>query len=158
MSSLWLELKRRNVVRIGALYAVAGWLLLQMADILFGLLDVPGWGLRLVLGLLLLGFPLALIFSWVYEMTSDGLKRESEIDHGESITPTTGRKSESPQRWSIWIKRTGQWSISKSHSRHVKSIIPSFAATLIFGRCMMTRDLFRFSNVRGSSHLCRAER
>jgi TolB-like protein/Tfp pilus assembly protein PilF len=92
MSSLWLELKRRNVIRIGALYAVAGWFLLQVADVLFGLLDVPGWGLRLVLGLLLLGFPLALIFSWVYEMTSDGLKRESEIDRGESITPITGRK------------------------------------------------------------------
>ena len=85
MSSLWLELKRRNVIRIGALYAVAGWFLLQVADVLFGLLDVPGWGLRLVLGLLLLGFPLALIFSWVYEMTSDGLKRESEIDRGATF-------------------------------------------------------------------------
>jgi len=92
MSSLWLELKRRNVIRVGALYAVAGWLLLQVADILFGLLDVPGWGLRLVLGLLLLGFPLVLIFSWVYEMTPEGLKRESQIDRSRSVTPVTGRK------------------------------------------------------------------
>lgn len=92
MSSLWLELKRRNVIRMGVLYAVAGWLLLQVADILFGLLDVPGWGLRLVLGLLLLGFPLMLIFSWVYEMTPEGLKRENEVDRTQSITPNTGRK------------------------------------------------------------------
>jgi adenylate cyclase len=92
MSSLWLELKRRNVIRVGALYALAGWLLLQVADILFGLLDVPGWGLRLVLGLLLLGFPLVLIFSWVYEMTSEGLKRESQIDRSNSVAPVTGRK------------------------------------------------------------------
>lgn len=92
MSSLWLELKRRNVIRMGVLYAVAGWLLLQVADILFGLLDVPGWGLRLVLGLLLLGFPLVLIFSWVYEMTPEGLKRENEVDRTQSVTPNTGRK------------------------------------------------------------------
>lgn len=92
MASLWVELKRRNVIRVGALYAVAGWLLLQVADILFGLLDVPGWGLRLVLGLLMLGFPLVLIFSWVYEMTPEGLKREREIDRSHSVTPHTGRK------------------------------------------------------------------
>jgi len=92
MPSLWLELKHRNVIRVGALYAVAGWLLLQVADILFGLLDVPVWGLRLVLGLLLLGFPLVLIFSWVYEMTPEGLKREREIDRTHSITSGTGRK------------------------------------------------------------------
>lgn len=92
MTSLWLELKRRNVIRVGALYAVAGWLLLQVADILFGLLDVPGWGLRLVLGLLLLGFPLVLIFSWIYEMTPEGLKRENQIDRTQSVTSTTGRK------------------------------------------------------------------
>jgi adenylate cyclase len=92
MLSLWFELKRRNVMRISALYAVAGWLLLQMADILFGLLDVPGWGLRLVLGLLVLGFPLVVIFSWVYEMTPKGLQREADIDRTRSITPDTGRK------------------------------------------------------------------
>jgi len=92
MSSLLTELKRRNVIRVGALYAIAGWLLLQVADILFGLLNVPVWGLRLVLGLLLLGFPLALIFSWVYEMTPEGLKREHEVDRTLSITPNTGRK------------------------------------------------------------------
>ena len=92
MSSIWFELKRRNVVRVGALYALAGWLLLQVADILFALLDVPAWGLRLVLGLLLLGFPLVLIFSWVYEMTPEGLKRERKVDSTHSITPNTGRK------------------------------------------------------------------
>jgi TolB-like protein/Tfp pilus assembly protein PilF len=92
MPSIWFELKRRNVIRVGALYALAGWLLLQVADILFALLDVPAWGLRLVLGLLLLGFPLVLIFSWVYEMTPEGLKRERKIDRSHSIAPNTGRK------------------------------------------------------------------
>jgi len=92
MSSVWQELKRRNVIRVAVLYAVAGWVLLQVADILFSALNVPEWGLSLVLGMLLLGFPLVLIFAWVYEMTPEGLKRESEIDRTRSLTPDTGRK------------------------------------------------------------------
>src|SRR5210317_2066624 len=92
MPKLIEELRRRNVARVGALYLVAGWLLLQIADVLFGLLDVPGWGLRLVLGILILGFPLALIFSWVYELTPEGIKRESEIDRTQSVTEHTSKK------------------------------------------------------------------
>mgnify|MGYP001556776474 FL=1 len=92
MASLWTELKRRNVIRMTVLYSVAGWVLLQIADILFGLLDVPGWGLRLVLGLLLLGLPLVVIFSWIFEMTPEGIKRESEVDRSQSVTTNTGRK------------------------------------------------------------------
>ena len=92
MASIWAELKRRNVISVSLLYAVMGWVLLQIADILFGLLDVPGWGLRLVLGLLLLGLPLVVIFSWVFEMTPEGLKREKEIDRTHSVTSDTGRK------------------------------------------------------------------
>ncbi len=70
------ELKRRNVIRVGLLYCVAAWLLLQVADVLFGLMGVPDWSLRLVFGLLLLGLPLALIFAWVFELTPEGLRRE----------------------------------------------------------------------------------
>jgi TolB-like protein/Flp pilus assembly protein TadD len=90
--SLLSELRRRNVFRVAALYLVAGWVLLQVAELLFGALDVPAWSLRLVLGLLLLGLPLALIFAWVYELTPEGLKREHEVDPNDSITRTTGRK------------------------------------------------------------------
>ncbi len=86
------ELKRRNVVRAGLLYVVAAWLTLQVADVLFGALDLPDWSLRLVLGLLVLGLPLTLIFSWVYELTPEGLKREHEVDRNQSITAETGRK------------------------------------------------------------------
>jgi len=92
MAALWAELKRRNVIRVTVLYSVAGWVLMQIADILFGLLDVPGWGLRLVLGLLLLGLPLVVIFSWVFEMTPEGLKREHDIDRSQSVATDTGRK------------------------------------------------------------------
>jgi TolB-like protein/Tfp pilus assembly protein PilF len=92
MSSIWTELKRRNVIRVGALYVVAGWLILQVADVLFEALALPGWALRLVLALLILGFPLVVIFSWVYEMTPEGLRREQDVDRSETITPATGRR------------------------------------------------------------------
>jgi hypothetical protein len=90
--SFFAELKRRNVFRMAALYLVAGWVLLQVADVLAGVLGLPDWTLRLVAFLLLLGFPLALIFSWVYELTPEGLKRDHEVDRTQSITAQTGRK------------------------------------------------------------------
>ena len=86
------ELKRRNVFRVALLYLVAGWVILQVAELLFDVLKLPDWTSRLVLGLLVLGFPLALIFSWVYELTPEGLKREHEIDRNQSITHSTARK------------------------------------------------------------------
>ena len=66
------ELKRRNVFRVALLYLVAAWVILQVAQLLFEVLKLPDWTSRLVLGLLALGFPLALIFSWVYELTPEG--------------------------------------------------------------------------------------
>ncbi len=86
------ELKRRNVVKVGLLYLVTGWVVLQIADVLFGLLTVPDWTLRFVLGLLVLGLPFALIFAWVFEMTPEGIKRAKDIDQPQPITPHTGRK------------------------------------------------------------------
>jgi TolB-like protein/Tfp pilus assembly protein PilF len=86
------ELRRRNVVRVAVLYVVAGWVVLQAADLLFGVLDLPAWSTRLVLGMLALAFPIALIFSWVYELTPEGLKKQHEVDRQESIVHETGRK------------------------------------------------------------------
>ncbi len=92
MSGFFSELKRRNVIRVAGLYAVSGWLLLQVADVLFGLLDVPDGSLRLVFGILLLGFPVALAFAWAYELTPEGLKRDRDVDRSESVAGETGRK------------------------------------------------------------------
>ena len=86
------ELKRRNVFRVAVLYLVAGWVLLQVADVLFPALNGPELGINLILGFLILGFPLVLIFSWVYELTPEGLKREKDVDRSQSITPATGHK------------------------------------------------------------------
>ena len=88
--SFFAELKRRNVIRMAVLYIVAGWVVLQIADVLFDPLGLPAWTFRMVLGLLLLGFPLALIFAWVFEMTPEGLKRERDIDRSCWSWPSPG--------------------------------------------------------------------
>jgi len=90
--SLFVELKRRNVFRVGVLYLVSSWLLLQLTDVLSSLLTVPQWVGSVVILMLLLGFFPAMIFAWVYEMTPEGLKRESQIDRTQSVTAGTGHK------------------------------------------------------------------
>ncbi|MEY2487101.1 MAG: hypothetical protein QOH39_2749, partial [Verrucomicrobiota bacterium] len=86
------ELKRRNVYRVAVAYAVVSWLLIQVATQVFPFFEIPNWAVRLVVLLLILGFPVALILSWAFEITPEGIKRESEIGPNESITPRTGRK------------------------------------------------------------------
>ncbi len=92
MGSLLSELKHRNVFRVAAAYAVLSWLLLQVADIILPAFSVPDWTSRLLVLVLALGFVPVLMFSWAYELTPEGLKRESEIDRSQSITKHTGRR------------------------------------------------------------------
>jgi len=90
--SLIAEINRRNVAKVAVLYVVASWLILQVADVGVSLLELPDWVGKTIFLFLVLGFPFALIFSWVYELTPEGLKREKEIDRSQSITHETGRK------------------------------------------------------------------
>jgi TolB-like protein len=86
------ELKRRNVYKVAVAYAVASWLLIQIATQVFPFFEIPNWAVRLVVLLLIAGFPVALVFSWAFEITPEGIKRESEIEPDKSITHHTGRK------------------------------------------------------------------
>ena len=86
------ELKRRNVLRVAAFYATAGWLLVQIATQVLPVFEVPAWTMRVVVAAVVLGFPFALLFAWFYELTPEGLKLESKIDPAESIKRGTGRK------------------------------------------------------------------
>jgi len=90
--SLFAELKRRNVVRIGLAYAVIGWVVAQIAEFAFENFGTPDWVLKTVVVLLLLGLPFALYFAWEFEITPEGVKREEDVDRSQSITPVTGRK------------------------------------------------------------------
>ena len=90
--SIFQELKRRNVFRIGIAYVVLSWVMLQVTDVVVPILSLPDWVARLVLFLLVIGFPFALFFAWVYELTPEGIKREKDVDRSRSITGKTGRK------------------------------------------------------------------
>jgi TolB-like protein/cytochrome c-type biogenesis protein CcmH/NrfG len=92
LGSFFAELKRRNVYKVAVAYAVVSWLLIQIATQVFPFFEVPNWAVRLVVLLLIIGFPAALIFSWAFEITPEGIKRESEIEPNKSITRRTGRK------------------------------------------------------------------
>ncbi len=86
------ELKRRNVFRVAAAYAVIAWFLAQVADLAFDNFGAPDWVPKSVLLILALGFPLAIIFAWAFEMTPEGVKKEKDVDRSQSITQKTGRK------------------------------------------------------------------
>ena len=90
--SLIKELKRRNVFKVGIAYAVSTWILLQLTDVVTGILTLPEWAPQLILLILLVGFVPALILAWAFELTPDGVKLETEITRKDSITPKTGRK------------------------------------------------------------------
>jgi len=86
------ELKRRNVIRMAGLYLVGAWLLIQVASTVLPTFDVPSWALRSLIITLALGFFPALIFSWVFELTPQGLKRDAEVAPEQSIAPLTARR------------------------------------------------------------------
>jgi TolB-like protein/Tfp pilus assembly protein PilF len=92
VSSIFQELKRRNVFRVGIAYAVIAWLLAEVAEFSTGTFGAPDWVLKTFTVFLLLGFPLALFFAWAFELTPEGIKREHEVDREKSITARTGRK------------------------------------------------------------------
>jgi TolB-like protein/class 3 adenylate cyclase/Tfp pilus assembly protein PilF len=90
--SLWEELKRRNVFRVGAAYSVVAWLLIQAASIILPTFDAPRWLMQGFVSLTILGFPVALVLAWVYELTPMGLKRSDEVLRQSSIREITGKR------------------------------------------------------------------
>jgi TolB-like protein/tetratricopeptide (TPR) repeat protein len=90
--SFFSELKRRNVFRVGFAYVVAAWLILQVFDVISEILELPAWGGKLILTMLVIGFLIALIVAWAYELTPEGVKRQPEVDRSISIGASTGQK------------------------------------------------------------------
>jgi adenylate cyclase len=90
--SFWGELKRRNVVRVAIAYIIVAWLLLQVSDTLVPALHLPEWLNSAIALLIILGLPIALLLAWAFELTPEGLKKETEVDRSESMVQSTGRK------------------------------------------------------------------
>lgn len=86
------ELKRRNVFRMAVLYLVGAWLVMQVAEVIIALANLPYWIGPIILAVLSVGFPISLIFSWFYEITPEGLSLETDVESGKSITHITGRR------------------------------------------------------------------
>src|SRR2546422_2597188 len=74
------ELKRRNVYKVAIAYGVVAWLLVQVASQIFPFFEIPNWAVRLVVLLLLIGFPVAMILAWAFELTPEGIKRAESAD------------------------------------------------------------------------------
>ncbi len=89
MSSLFQELKRRNVFRVAVAYLVLAWVVLQITDLVAPALHLPDWTMTMVVFLGFVGFPFAIFFSWAFELTPEGLKRSEDVEPEESITSTT---------------------------------------------------------------------
>lgn len=90
--SFFAELKRRNVFKVAIAYIIVAWLLLQVSDTLVPALHLPEWFNSGVAFVLIIGFPIAVIFAWAFEMTPEGLKKEKDVDRSKSMTTVTGQK------------------------------------------------------------------
>src|SRR5450759_5182792 len=91
-SNFFTELKRRNVIRFAGLYLVGAWLLVQVASTVLPMFGAPDWLPRSIVVLLAIGFLPALIFSWVFELTPQGLRRDEDVPPEQSIAPQTARR------------------------------------------------------------------
>src|ERR1700694_3705078 len=88
-ASFFSELKRRNVYKVAVAYAVVGWLLVQVATQVFPFFEIPNWAVRLIVLAIVIGFPIALVIAWAFELTPEGLKRTEDVD----LTAQTRTKS-----------------------------------------------------------------
>jgi TolB-like protein/Flp pilus assembly protein TadD len=92
IDNFFAELKRRNVYKVAVAYAVVAWLLIQVTTQVFPFFGLPNWAVQMVVLAMVIGFPIALVLSWAFELTPDGIKREGEIAPRRSSTRQTGRK------------------------------------------------------------------
>ena len=90
LGKLWAELKRRHVVRVGMVYAVVAWLIIQIAATTFEGFGIPDWAFRFVVLMVVLGFPVAVILAWAFELTPQGIKttKVAQREKMDSPPPT----------------------------------------------------------------------
>ena len=98
-SGLWSELKRRKVVRVGVVYLVVAWAVIQIADTTFPSLNIPDWALSLVVMCVILGFPVAIVLAWAFELTPDGIRTTKSARQEQGDTPV----SKTQQRKRNWM-------------------------------------------------------
>src|SRR6059036_4139640 len=80
LGNFFAELKRRNVYKVGIAYGVVAWLLIQIATQVFPFFEIPNWAVRLIVLVIAIGFPIALVIAWAFELTPEGIKRTEDVD------------------------------------------------------------------------------
>src|SRR5438477_3400178 len=88
------ELKRRNVYKVAIAYAIVAWLVIQAASIVLPTFEAPPWTLKVIIFIVIIGFPIALVLAWAFEITPEGIKRSEDVDVAQSITRRTDRQVE----------------------------------------------------------------
>jgi hypothetical protein len=96
------ELKQRNVYKAAVAYVVVSWLIIQATSTLFPAFDAPAWVMKVLVLLLILGFPIALVLFWAFEITPEGIKPESEVAPNESITRQTDHRRPTRRGAPVW--------------------------------------------------------
>ncbi len=116
MKSFFVELKRRKVYRVAIAYAVASWLVIQIATQVFPFFEIPNWAVRLVVIVLVLGFPIALLLSWIFDLTPQGIRRTEESDRSlapPEVLPAATHNISSPPQRATSPKKASPFSRSK---------------------------------------------
>ena len=106
MDKLWKELRRRHVVRVGGVYALAAWLLAQMADLVLDNFDAPSWVMQSFLFLLVAGFPVALMIGWAFELTPQGIRREEPESSDAASRDQASSRSSTLLLYTVWFAAT----------------------------------------------------
>src|SRR5438093_4707326 len=103
LEKFFTELKRRNVYKVAVAYAVVGWLLVQIATQVFPFFEIPNWAVRLIVLLIVIGFPIALVIAWAFELTPEGIKRTEDVDPFDSRSGQVLAVSARQPRKHAWI-------------------------------------------------------
>src|SRR6266850_2495097 len=129
-SSFFAELRRRNVYKVAVAYAIVGWLAVQIATQVFPFFEIPNWAVRLVVLLIIVGFPIALVIAWAFELTPEGIKRTEDVDPFDSRSHHGGQ--------------AGQVPVERAHTKsHAWIFVVIIAAVLSVGLFMLGRYGFR---------------
>jgi len=101
--NFFVELKRRNVFKVAAAYIIVGWLIMQAGEVMSPALNLPDWVNSMLAFFLILGFPVAMVFAWAFEMTPEGLKKEKDIDRSQHLALSTGQKLNYTITWLLVV-------------------------------------------------------
>src|SRR2546427_12793983 len=111
------ELKRRNLYKVAVAYAIVGWLLVQVATQVFPFLEIPTWVVRLVIVLVAVGFPVALVIAWAFELTPEGIKRTEDVDPFDSRSGQVLSGERAPKKHACAVCASARFGLSSSAFR-----------------------------------------